>query len=385
MSTEQEKYHLIDRYLRGELTGRELEDFTKNLSDDPGFAEDVAFQSEVNELVSVNAYNELRNQMSADIASIDKGASSKGFNKTISVILIAGLLSVAGGYFLLKDKNKANAELAVNDTKEVTQPSNAPGPELLDNVVNDGAQKQGQSEFVGKKINKASESNTKDKNVEIQSNTEPLNQVWADTAIIENQSTTGNENDRTIVKEPVSNTFVKPEIKTDPCSKAVIKVNWSTSEACQARNDGRIEIDEGSIQGGEAPYKFEFYSGNQKVDLSDLDQLYSGNYTLKVVDVNGCLGKWNIKLSEKNCQPAGVSFSPAQGETWAFNGNDRNSYYLSIYNQAGQMVFKSGLLSGVYEWSGISNSGSTVETGFYVYVAEYTNGKKENGQITVIR
>lgn len=385
MSTEQEKYHLIDRYLRGELTGRELEDFTKNLSDDPGFAEDVAFQSEVNELVSVNAYNELRNQMSADIASIDKGASSKGFNKTISVILIAGLLSVAGGYFLLKDKNKANTELAVNDTKELTQPSNTPGPELLDNVGNDAAQKQGQSEFVGKKINKASEFNTKDKNVEIQSNTEPLNQVWADTAITENQSTTGNENDRAIVKEPVSNTFAKPEIKTDPCSKTVIKANWSTSEACQARNDGRIEIDESSIQGGEAPYKIEFYSGNQKVDISDLDQLYSGNYTLKVVDVNGCLGKWNIKLSEKNCQPAGVSFSPAQGETWAFNGNDRNSYYLSIYNQAGQMVFKSGLLSGVYEWSGISNSGSTVETGFYVYVAEYTNGKKENGQITVIR
>ncbi len=386
MSTEQEKYHLIDRYLRGELTGRELEDFTKNLSDDPGFAEDVAFQSEVNELISVNAYHELRNQMSADIANIDKGTSSKGLNKTITVILIAGLLSVAGGYFLLKDKNKANAELTVNDKKELTQPSDTPGPELIDNAGgNNAAPKQEQSEFVGKKTIKPSENTSNAKEVEIQTNTEAISKGGTDTVVLENQAITGNEDGKSTVKEPVSETFVKPEINTDPCSKTVIMAKWSTSEACQARNDGRIEIDEGAVLGGEGPYKFELYFGNQKIEPSEQDHLYSGNYTLKVVDVNGCQGKWNIKLSEKNCQPAGVSFSPAQGETWAFNGNDRNSYYLSIYNQAGQLVFKSGLLSGIYEWSGISNSGSMVETGFYVYIAEYTNGKKENGQITVIR
>ncbi|GAL84844.1 hypothetical protein MYP_2072 [Sporocytophaga myxococcoides] len=384
MSTEQEKYHLIDRYLRGELTGKELEDFTKNLSNDPGLAEDVAFQSEVNELISANAYHELRNQISEDIANIDKGTSGKGLSKTFSVILIAGLLSIAGGYFLLKDKSKENAALAVNDKNELTSPENAHRQELIDKHGNDVPSRQEQPEAVGKKNSKPSDVIKNDQHVEIQNTTESISKVGVDTAVIENYSETRNETNKA-VKEPDSDTYLKSEMNIDPCSKTIIKGKWSISEACQARNDGRIEIDESAVQGGEGPYKFELYSGNQKIDASDLDRLYSGNYTLRIIDVNGCQGKWNVKLPEKNCQPASISFSPAQGETWTFNGNERNSYYLSIYNQAGQMVFKSGLLSGVYEWSGISNSGSMIETGFYVYIAEYTNGKKENGQITVIR
>lgn len=384
MSTEQEKYHLIDRYLRGELAGEELEDFTKSLSDDPSLAEDVAFQSEVNELISANAYYELRNQMSADITNIDKGTSSKGFNRTISVVLIAGLLSIVGGYFLLKDNDKGISGLPKSDKQQLIHPDKIPSSNLTQEEKNGTAFEQGQSASVGKSNKKPSGNINVGKSVEIQDNAEAISKVAADTFVSPVQTTIINETNKTVIA-PVSTTSDKSEVKADPCAKAVIKARWTTSEACQARNDGRIEIEESLIQGGEEPYRIELYSGNQKVDPSDLERLYSGNYTLKIIDANGCLGKWNVKLAEKNCQPKGVSFSPAQGETWAFSGNDRNSYYLSIYNQAGQMIFKSSLLSGIYEWSGISNAGSMVETGFYVYVVEYTNGKKENGQITVIR
>ncbi len=375
---------MIDRYLRGELAGEELEDFTKNLSDDPGLAEDVAFQSEVNELISVNAYHELRNQMSSDIANIDKGSSSKGFNRTISVILIAGLLSIAGGYFLLKDNDKESSGLSKNDNQELVNTDNIPSLKLTEAENNATAFEQDQSASRVTNPKKSSKNINDDNGVEIQDNAESLSRVSADTFVLPYQPTTINETNKE-VKEPVSTISDKSELNADPCAKAVIKARWTISEACQARNDGKIEIDENLIQGGEEPYRIDLYSGSQKVDPSDLDHLYSGNYTLKITDVNGCLGKWNVKLLEKNCQPTGVSFSPTQGETWAFNGNDRNSYYLSIYNQAGQLIFKSSLLSGIYEWSGISNAGSMVETGFYVYVVEYTNGKKENGQITVIR
>lgn len=377
---------MIDRYLRGELAGEELEDFTKNLSHDSSLAEDVAFQGEVNELISVNAYHELRNQMSADIANIDKGTGNKGFNRTISVILIAGLLSVVGGYFLLKDNDKGTSGLSKNDKQELIHPDNIPSTKVTEAENGSNAFENEQSATSNNNSKKPLENIKGDKTVEIQDNAQAIskNKVAADTVVSPGQSATINETNKA-VKEPVSTITDKPEINADPCAKAVIKARWTTSDACQARNDGKIEIDESLIQGGEEPYRIDLYSGNQKVDPSDLDRLYSGNYTLKITDVNGCLGKWNIKLAEKSCQPVGVSFSPAQGETWAFSGNDRNSYYLSIYNQAGQMIFKSSLLSGVYEWSGISNAGSMVETGFYVYVVEYTNGKRENGQITVIR
>lgn len=375
---------MIDRYLRGELAGEELEDFTKNLSDDPGLAEDVAFQSEVNELISANAYHELRNQMSADIANIDQGTSTKGFNRTISIILIVGLLSVAGGYFLLKDNANSNIELSGNDKKELIQPDTISSSDLTDIQNIHAAPEQSRTAPSANNKKTPSENINGNKNIEIQDIARAITQVDEDTVAFQSQPSTINETSKA-VKEPVSRPSEKSEINVDPCANAIIKARWTISEACQARNDGKIEIDESLIQGGVEPYKIDIYSGNQKVDPLDLDRLYSGNYTLKITDVNGCLGKWNVKLAEKNCQPVGVSFSPAQGETWTFSGNDRNSYYLSIYNQAGQLIFKSSLLSGAYEWSGINNAGSTVETGFYVYVVEYTNGKKENGQITVIR
>lgn len=385
MSTEQEKYYLIDRYLRGELAGVELEDFTQKLSNEPGFAEEVAFQKEVNELISVNAYHELRKQMTEDIANLDKGKGNSGFSKNISLLLVAGLLSFAGagGYWLLSDKQVEQTERTpVKEKSGSYQPASQNDIQVAASGVSPVVRES--STLLKSKATKATKPVGGNEVSESVSNSDIVSNVSVDTfttpAPLPPPQESGiitNEADPVVSEHSA--------VAADPCANAVIKARWTTSEACQARNDGRIEVEENTIQGGEEPYSIELYSGAQKVSASDFDRLYSGYYTLKVSDKQGCTGKWEINLPEKNCQQAGVSFSPSQGETWVFNGNEKNSYYISIYNQAGQLIVKSSLQSGVYEWSGISNSGAMVETGFYVYVVEYTNGKKENGQITVIR
>ena len=37
------------------------------------------------------------------------------------------------------------------------------------------------------------------------------------------------------------------------------------------------------------------------------------------------------------------------------------------------------------EWNGIGGQGEYMDAGLYIYIIEYSNGTKENGQVTIIR
>jgi hypothetical protein len=74
------------------------------------------------------------------------------------------------------------------------------------------------------------------------------------------------------------------------------------------------------------------------------------------------------------------------GETWKIPVHDDQNYVLSIYNSAGQLVFKNSSLDRhITEWDGTWMNGGLVDPGVYVYIIEHANGTKENGQITMIK
>jgi gliding motility-associated-like protein len=69
---ELEKYHLIDRYLDGQLSVDELDDFKVRLATDSDFYEEVEIQKMSNLVIMASGYDKLRDKMTADIQELDR-------------------------------------------------------------------------------------------------------------------------------------------------------------------------------------------------------------------------------------------------------------------------------------------------------------------------
>ena len=99
-------YHLIDRYLNGELEGEELAAFEQRLADEPAFKQEVAFQRE---LAAVVADGETMD-FSAMVAEVVEGtesssssrAGSGGMNWRWMAIAASVLLVAVVGFFVLR-------------------------------------------------------------------------------------------------------------------------------------------------------------------------------------------------------------------------------------------------------------------------------------------
>lgn len=399
MKPEFESYHLIDRYLRDELSPEEREDFNRELAENPDFAEEVAFQREVNELISVNSYAQLREQMTQDIHMRDKNLRLK---KWLGGGLALTTLLVASTYFLMDDK-KDEVRSVVANTEKKPHSEKVPGTDSVirqvtaqpDTIVSNSkpvVPAITDTEQVAESHGKNERDQDTMKNIVTDRNkNEILQQESPDRQTI----TATNSGDSLVpvkiiepenVKATVHTPVPEPDlVNNNPCEEVAIHIPFTVEKACTGQNNGKIQVKENEIRGGTKPYEVELFQGISRISSIQYDHLYPGSYTLKVTDKQGCTNSHEIRVDEKFCQPRNVSIAPNYGEVWEYHGNEGDSYYLSILNQAGQLVYKSALLTGNTTWAGTFTSGAPVEAGLYIYIVEYTNGKKENGQITIVR
>ncbi|WP_028980622.1 SprB repeat-containing protein [Sporocytophaga myxococcoides] len=360
-----EYYFEIDQYLNGELSDDALLKFEKALAEDPTFRTEVENQQLLNEVVLGAELDVLRERIKKDIKQLDQK------NNTNKWLL--------GGSLLLLISAAAGIGLSINNKSEKT-PSVKNSTEKQVIINNDSFSR---SELPLLSENKRA--NKKDLTIKPNSNKSP--ERLSDTIQEEQKKeTTLKKETNTIILDTLT-TNPLPYQKSDPCIGVNINFTVSSTSTCSGASNGEIKVAENSIKGGTAPYSYEFNGSGNFSSLSSYTNLRPGSYVVKVKDQSGCVKEKSVLVSEKECyKKQTFSFSPEFGETLKIPVSSEEPGTLSIYNRAGLLIFKTKTGQGeIAEWTGTDMTGNLAVAGLYVYIVEYSNGQKENGQITVLR
>ena len=148
-----------------------------------------------------------------------------------------------------------------------------------------------------------------------------------------------------------------------------------------------IDIDlKVSAAGGIAPYSFEWWNGSTENSINL--GLSPGNFSVTVIDANGCIEDTSFVIATMTSECIPNVFTPngdTQNDTWSLE--DTFLYEDSevrIYGRFGRLLFQS---VGYYEaWDGTNEQGNDVPDGVYFYSIEIGHGFDQiNGTVTILR
>ncbi len=360
-----EYYFEIDQYLNGELSDDALLKFEKALAADPALRDEVANQKLLNQVVLGAELDVLRERIKRDINQLDQKNSTKKWFWGGSLFLLIGAAAVWG----IETNNKSETTTPLKKVTEKqlvkkTEPSQnneLPVPSKTKNPVS-------KKVWINSQIGNTSES-------------------FIDTVTFEIKNEVPLPKEKEAIKTDTLTAQPAFEVKSDPCTDVNINFSLSSTSSCINSANGEVKIEENSLIGGKAPYSFELNGSGIFSSESSYSNLRPGSYTIKVRDHSGCVKEKSIQVSAKECyKKQSFSFSPELGETLKISVSSEEAGILSIYNRAGLLIFKTKTGQGeAAEWNGTDMTGNLAVAGLYVYIVEYANGAKENGQITVLR
>ncbi|MDN3205888.1 PKD domain-containing protein [Algoriphagus sediminis] len=142
--------------------------------------------------------------------------------------------------------------------------------------------------------------------------------------------------------------------------------------ACPGESNGIIEA---NLIGGTPPYSYEWL--NAPSSTSILDNIPTGDYSIRITDATGCVGMGQIFLPEESPEsrmPTG--FNPDDGLFEPISACHQE-YVLTIFNRWGNIIY-----SGNTGWDGTFD-GKNVPVGSYAYSIDY-NTVVNNVEETVI-
>jgi len=146
--------------------------------------------------------------------------------------------------------------------------------------------------------------------------------------------------------------------------------------------DGSIDM---TIAGGTPPYSINWSNGVANEDLSGLT---AGNYSVTVVDINGCESFANIILTEPMPLEMPTGITP--------NDDGKNDFFyvrgleaypdnsILIFNRWGNEVFKQN--DYLNDWNGVNNAGEDLPEGTYFVILKINSQNIEmKGYIDIRR
>lgn len=368
MRPELETYQLIDKFLNGELAGDELVSFEQKLQSDASFAEEVSFQKLTNEVVVGASFDSLRTQMTKDISTLDSSTNNQKWGLASIAFAVVSI-----GLVALYSSKESDSTVA----SKTTAPS----------VVVQKDRQESNSVLSNKTEEKNIQPNTPSIKNNNATGTNPETVTPQETSIkpdvIQNTEHIQPTENSTIPKG-IQNTTEKTVV-ADPCLQTSITAKIISNPSCSDAANGSVKIPLNEIKGGIKPYVISFNQSKASGTKELYSYLKADTYTISISDGNGCTKEYTVEVEEKNCRKKSFIFAPDKGESWTIDGINNDPYVLTILNMAGRQIFKTNTMQGTFEWQGVSQQGEYMDAGLYIYIIEYTNGSKENGQVTIVR
>ncbi|MFN3875031.1 MAG: gliding motility-associated C-terminal domain-containing protein [Flavobacteriales bacterium] len=136
--------------------------------------------------------------------------------------------------------------------------------------------------------------------------------------------------------------------------------------------DGTISA---SVQGGTAPYSFQWSNGDASSTISGLA---AGTYTLTVTDANGCTRTLEVVLREPDDLEMPTGYTPnGDGHNDLFHIRGLDAYpgnLLTVLNRWGNVVCER--LNYKNDWAGENSQGEPLPNGTYFVILSINNGQR---------
>ncbi len=389
--TERERFELIDRYFKGELSNEELEEFNSLYNSDPEFVEEVANHEQVNNVIIdaglIGVKEKLQSIHNKQFNNHKNGKLVKGgIIGTVGLIIIASL----GFYFFSineEEKSKAknqgrNTSPVANIQKETNNDSPENGKSYSENS-NNSKSAHSKPEKPNQPNKKGSPENTKPREKE---NLEKMSRAKDESKIGDQIAKQQQNKQQTIEKVQ---TFPRDSFKmgpkddkkqkSAPCKEVKVTANYRILKSCKDKNRGAIIIDTNSIIGGTPPYRFSLSSDKNYRETNAFTELKRGYYSIHIKDSNGCKSTLkNLYIPAKDCEKHAYTFVPKKEEAWELPFEKNASGELKIYTKGGKLVFQQTIKNGIpSNWRGLSNDGSPLPMGLYLVTF-----KKNAGNVT---
>jgi hypothetical protein len=363
---QRETFDLIERYLQGSLDQEEHARVEDRIKRDPAFAEEVELSAQVNSVVLGAAMDSLRERMTNDIASLDSKNKFKW--GTAGMVVVLGIVSSA--YLYVRDDQTETNNLKTNS-------------QISSSVDNTG------------KSNHEIKRNSSAEPETIKPDSRMRAEAWKDTNLRVSEFL--KQDPEEVLKEEeqkVKSTVKEPGhehqinvIEKPKADKFKISFNPMVFPSCKGEATGRIEIGKEAIEGGTFPYVFTI----DHLGIENSNGLFSGlkegKHVISIQDKSGCSATQEVNLPGKPCiLHKSFSINPDNGEIWKVPVSEGESGKFTIINKGGLVIFKGNFGNGeLNEWNGSDLNGTTVNSGLYVCLLEYSSGEKETVQITIIR
>jgi hypothetical protein len=356
----------IDLYLNGLLSEEEKLIFEEKINQDATLASKVNEARLVNDVIYYASLVELKNTVGKDIKNIKYKTSPNWKNITYISASVVILLGLATYYLIPSKSSKQDTNTPTSITNSIQQVP--PSDSTISGEAVDPSKKNKTQKTTSDSINIKVTPNTTSDNITYS----PVNKdqpasfiqdnVKKDTLPIVNHSTNTNS------------TFTKIV-----CDK-VFKIN--TTPSCQQKPTGQIQI--------EADKSYTYNFSIDQVQQSGYHALFSniavGTHNIMITYNKECVYKEKVIVPEKWCGlNESYSFNPEYNEKWILNYEQGSSGTYVIYDPSGNIIYGDNFGYGVAEWNGIDRQGLTVPAGVYFAFINYSDGRKERVELTIIR
>jgi hypothetical protein len=376
-----EKYELIDNFLSNQLSKAEKSTFDKLVIDDSDFSNEVEKVRITDKVIHQLGLLETSNKLNQIHIKKNNAKSNYRLLAIGAVVLCIGLF---GLYNLNSNEKKATApnqnSFEVATKKTVTN---------KDKITSEIQYK---------------EANSKN----IQEETSPV--VYAESKKIDTINTQAtksivdtsfpNEVALTIVndtsglvppitsEETKNDTITKEHTRNEVICADIFLTEYSTEPSCIGEGNGELVYSDEAFLGGLSPYKTFIYRLDDEENYLENNQLASGEYSMKVVDANGCPATIsNIRISEKRClQRIDETFAPVYGESWEYpKAAGVYEYTVIIKDMADLTILEKQVsLNEETDWNGQLENGTTIQKGVYFVAIKNEDEVFFIGSMTII-
>ena len=347
MSTNEEIYDLVERYLERSLSVAEHKDFEKKLASDTELQLYVEKVRKVNELV-------FKEGLSNQLLIIKKAEAEYMFrqklinySKWIGGSLFIALLALVVINYSNSDGEKIGVAFE-NKTLIDTLKSSSENSGVLSSTI---AIKKGDSLTL---IIPEDGSNTL---IEKEKGVDKANGLVSDALPTVKQKVAIDENNKKT--EAIS--------KEDLCKETIVGT-FDLQGSCASKNEGVISVK--SISGGNKPYSLSLNTSPFK-EVDAYNFLSAGNYLLSIKDSKGCKSEnYQLVVEEKECatKKIDIVYSYQNSSEWIFPELLEDNFQFNVYTTSGVIIYSSTSVNNYpSSWNVIGSDGQRLSIGLYTF------------------
>lgn len=374
----------IDDYLNGIMSDQERSSFEAEMASDGDLAEKVNEVKLTNEAIYFASLAELKESIGNDIKGI-KYNSGPRFSKTF---LFSGLAFLIGALAAIYFINKETFSKNTNTRSNVVI--------IKDTILSDTLEPLNETSLTPE-----NESDSIKRNLEIYNPglysenpmvySDTIKEHIVDTSIILNDPTVdsnnkivGSESDKILpdIDYPVIENENQEVSSPDMVNICDQSFKFESLPTCKGNSTGEISI----ANRGDNFNSIKINHLNENSSNGLISGLPAGIYEVEVSYNKECVYKAEVTVDEKWCPlNSSYSFNPDFGEKWEIKYSDGDQGDFIIFDNFGKEVYKNTFGSGNEYWNGVDKYGSIVPLGTYIAIINYSDGRKEKVELTIVR